>query len=279
MEEFRIARFNNTPVRGTIYSEQSLVDAHGRAPERAAARQLSWTYEEHGQTDHVIAFDLAPVPDVAVPGGSGCDPQNPGNQALDDWVRYQQGGKAERVEPDFNLLLLNQPHGGCSYPGTKSGVAPAAAITHDPGRVVARGNDAWARNVSATMHEAGRMHGVGTSRIFDIHPGRGWNDDLFQRWHRTPNQNQPGIENACGEPIPERKYDQAVSELWFNPCFYEHWKVVDKPPLEQDPGLDPTPGGGFLPPTGTLGAVAAATGLGMGLVVTADGALNDTFEF
>lgn len=249
VERFRVARHGGVPWSQAIYQTVELTDHAGRDPERVVGRQLSAALDDLG-IDHLIVAGLDPV-------DSPTERSDCGDGAALGLFEQFIDARAPIVGADANLLLTNAGGNGCGYIGGNTATAPGGNITHDPGRRVMQGRDAWHRNVSAAMHETGHMMGF----VHDPHPG--WGDNVDGEWHRTPTNSANGVVNLCGRPIPDRLYTPVVNHLYFNDCVAQHIKISVKPPLQQTPEPDEPgdPGDPSGPSAAALvagGAIAAA---------------------
>lgn len=204
----------------TICSTEQLVDRNGRIPEETAAVYAATALDGAGlgyririgfdpvalDTQHAQCRDEAEQPDAK-------DHYEP---IVADW---NESGR------DANLILTDAAGGGCAQWWDPRCAAVGARALRERREWTPEGSDDFHAQIQAVLHELG--HCLGASHDHDReregrqHPGMGWNDHEREVWRYTPTVFGNGVENRCGEWVPEREYETDVRVHEFHDCAIE----------------------------------------------------------
>lgn len=229
--------WNNTPVTDgnmwvddssefievNLYTSEKLFDRNGRTPEKMASLFIGEALRKAGYNYRITRnYDRVDAPAER----SVCGGENP----LQWWTKQLKEGDVDKAK-DSNILMLDSWAGGCAM-GPRNPFACTVPGKHidETREHVWSGDDRFYSNISATLHEFGHnlsmWHDMDHKKRGKQHTGTGWNDDDAEMWHRTPMNVDNGVQNLCGEYIPEREYKGTIVELYFHDCAVENFEVA-----------------------------------------------------
>jgi len=215
-------RYETYKLHVNVYLSRELLDRNGRVPDETAAKQIAYALDR-ADINYKVTYGFEPVnvpSQRAVCGGD--NPVSLWNEML--------GNSGYDNEADSNLLILNSSGGGCAYVGGNACTGPGKHITQLWDSPHESGATDQHHCLAAILHEVGHnfnfKHDHVESSEGKQHMGTGWNDDDEQMWHRTPMNVANGVENYCGEKVPNREYDGAHQELYFHDCAARHIRKV-----------------------------------------------------
>jgi len=203
----------------TLRPTKALDDRHGRIPEEVAAATIASVLSYIG-IGFEIAYGFESI-DVGTEQASCTD-----DDAKDRYESVVKGW--DESARDANILLTDAEGGGCAqwWDSRTAAVGFRGVDSRAPHQQ--EGGDHSSKR-QALLHELG--HCLGASHDHDDSqsgnqsPGVGHNDDEREVWVYSPTMfNSAGVENRCGEQLPEREYDDALRRHVYSNCAKELFK-------------------------------------------------------